>query len=163
MGLAGGGRGTRGEGRDQQAGSELQREGRRGDVLSRSSRDSWAETARLKTAPAQATRPPGGCGADTSNRQRRVREASGHVQPELTEKTVPPLGECPPPERGRPPGPHRRQPAPGPSPSPPRGRAPVAPGKLAPRAREGLGPTPGQATVPPGTWTLNAIVRGRRG
>lgn len=40
MGLAGGGRGTRGEGRDQPAGSELQREGRRGDVLSRISRDS---------------------------------------------------------------------------------------------------------------------------
>lgn len=105
---------------------------------------------------AQATRPPGVCSADTLNRQHCVREAPGHVQPELAEKTVPPLGECPPPERSRPPGPHRRQPAPGPSPSPPRGRAPVAPGKLAPRAREGLGPTPGRATVPPGTWTLNA-------
>lgn len=92
-----------------------------------------------------------------------MREAPGHVQPELAEKTVPPLGECPPPERSRPPGPHRRQPAPGPSPSPPRGRAPVAPGKLAPRAREGLGPTPGRATVPPGTWTLNAIVLGTEG
>ncbi|KAK7817571.1 hypothetical protein U0070_024481, partial [Myodes glareolus] len=91
---------------------------------------SKAETARLTTAPAQATLPPGGCGADTSNRQRCVREAPGHVQPELTEETVPPLGECPPPERGRPPGPHRRQPAPGPSPSPPRGRAPVAPGRV---------------------------------
>lgn len=92
-----------------------------------------------------------------------MREAPGHVQPELAEKTVPPLGECPPPERSRPPGPHRRQPAPGPSPSPPRRRAPVAPGKLAPRAREGLGPTPGRATVPPGTWTLNAIVQGTAG
>lgn len=40
MGLARGGRGARGEGRDQQAGSELQREGRRGNVLSRTRRDS---------------------------------------------------------------------------------------------------------------------------
>lgn len=82
-------------------------------------------------------RRPAFLAAVRTDRPRCVQEAPGHVQPELPEKTLQPLGECPPPERGRSPG------APGPPRAPlpgllvPGGRAPVAPGKPAPQAGGG--------------------------
>lgn len=66
--------------------------------------------------------------------RRGVQKAPGHVQPELPEKTLQPLGECPPPERGRSRvsrGP-RKHPCPGFLRR--ADRAPVAPGKPTPRA-----------------------------
>lgn len=48
--------------------------------------------------------PPSRPRCGRTNGRRCVQEAPGHVQPELPEKTLQPLGECPPPERGQSPG-----------------------------------------------------------
>ena len=101
-----------------------------------------AETARPPAAErARPGDPPSRPRCGRTDGRRCVQEAPGHVQPELPEKTLQPLGECPPPERGRSPGPPGPPPAPLPSLPPPGGRAPVAPGKPAPSA----GARPGRA------------------
>lgn len=133
---------------------------------------------------AETARPPAAEGArpgDPSSQPRSgqtdglrcVQQAPGHVQPELPEKTLQPLGECPPPERGGSPG------APGPPRAPlpgvpaPGARAPVAPGKR-PRwragcvrsaregseVRKGLSPTPAQGRGRPGTVAHSVPVWG---
>lgn len=97
-----------------------------------------AETARPRAAErARPGYPPSPPRRGQTDRRRCVQEAPGHVQPELPEKTLQPLGECPLPKRGRSLGPlgPPRAPLPGFPPAPPGGRAPVAPGKPAPRAR----------------------------
>lgn len=142
-GRAGGPRGEAAEGggmpgeREGPAGGRARGAGKGGGAGVRSPRAGGCEAETAGPPAAEGARPgdppsPPRCGQP--DRTRCVQEAPGHVQPELPEKTLQPLGECPLPERDRSPG------APGPPRAPlpglpaPGGRAPVAPGKAAPRA-----------------------------
>lgn len=119
MGRARGPRGEPGEaggcrerGRDLRAG-ELEAQAREaGEACApERARGCEAETARPRAAErARPGDPPSRPRCGRTDGRRCVQEAPGHVQPELPEKTLQPLGECPPPERSRslgPPGPRR--------------------------------------------------------
>jgi hypothetical protein len=150
VGRSGGPRGDPGEG------GGRGEEGRKGGGRSRGKEEGEAA---LPSEPGAARRrqpgrgcpprrpalPAAGRADGQTDGQRCVQKAPGHVQPELSEKTLQPLGECPRPERGRSRGPSRRPPAP--SPPPPSGRAPVAPGKPAPRAGGCGSGAPGRSRV----------------
>lgn len=95
-----GGRGTPGE-REGPAGGEREAPGRREAAL----RAGWAARRRQPGHwPRVPSRQPPALPRGTDRGTRCERQAPGHVQPELPEKTVQPLGECPPPERGERPG-----------------------------------------------------------
>ena len=97
-----------------------------------------AETAQPPAAEgASPGDPPSQPWGGQTDGPRCEQQAPGHVQPELPEKTLQSLGECPPPERGKSPGASGPPRAPLPGLPVPGGRAPVAPGKR-PRWRAGV-------------------------